>query len=308
MRAKELIIRLVTLIPTAFLSSACFALNHLNLPKPQDRSHFASAMLAPDRKTGVFVFKREIYRPGVDGSIFTDYVPGKYLKEVYFLGVYDLETGKIKILNQQKNKGWKPGTWGYAIYDVCQDRALITECGDREATSGKCNHLTHYWLDLKTGKLAPFPIKNEIERRGLEFIPYSLYLLDAEGTFLIRIPDKGPNKSGAETLWLRSSAAEYEVIANNAAYYGFQNTQIYFHSADRKWSIYSIEQRRIVWSSNDLRSDSNWPLQRSKGLCGEPNKETMLTVTMSSPHLQLGRMVNRGWMLYEINIDTSVFK
>lgn len=255
---------------------------------PRERSRFISAALAEDGRTGVFVFKREVYYPGAIGLLGPGR-PDRYLQNRTVVGAYDLASGETRVLYRRENgSSYVNELLDLHVREVRGSRALLSE-GDGG----------HYWLDLETGGLTPLPLREELAARGRE--TGVVYLVDARGT-LVSVNRALRDVSGAPAaaeIWLRRHTGEYERIAEvpqgSEGFYGFADGELHFYSAaQRAYLIYNLERREF--RRGDPRRIPRPAYERTSDFRADEH---------GSPQPQVGRKVGGRWEYTDAQVDVG---
>lgn len=257
---------------------------------PREESRFTSAKLAPDGRTGLFVFKRERYYPETMG-ILTAGRPRKYLVNQSVVGTYDLDTGRTRVL-QRRDHGerYVHESEDFQIMEVRGSRALLWGGGDG----------SYRWLDVESGALTTVPLEEELEGRGRSV--GRIHLVDEGGTLVLEnrsLPDIN-NSSAVEELWLRRPSGEYERVAEvppmSAGYYGFRENEVHFYSAaQRAYLIYNLDRR-------DFRKGDP---RRVPSMRDYDAVVDFQVGAHGSPQPKVGRKVGGKWDYQEVSIDTN---
>lgn len=164
---------------TVLVLTAC----NMGWGPPRDLSGFESAALIDDGKAAVFSYQRVAYRPATGWRAFPDGGPAKYIKDTRYAGVWEPESGKVRILAKFQNKGKKllPGTWDMHVDKAMGQKVIIRRSGQKKADYMFETHT--YWLDLKNGELSPLPIDEVLASMGQDLDYY--YLVDDRGTLVL---------------------------------------------------------------------------------------------------------------------------
>ncbi|HEX8721166.1 MAG TPA: hypothetical protein VF736_11080 [Pyrinomonadaceae bacterium] len=203
---------------------------------PRDDSRFVSAGLAPDGRTGVFVYKRELYYPGSIGLLGPGR-PNRYVVNRSVIGAYDLATGETRVLYRRDNGGkYVNESLDFRVVEIRGSRALVADEGG------------HYWLDTESGALTALRLREELAARGREV--GAVYLADERGTlvFVNKALADIRKPSAAEEIWLRRHTGEYERVSevppSSGGFYAFKDGEVHFYSAARhSYLIYNLERR-----------------------------------------------------------------
>ena len=280
--------RAVTIFSIAITLAGC--------QPPRDESRFISAEISSDAQTGIFVYRREVYYPGSMGLFFSG-TPPVYLVNQNVIGAYDIGSGKMRVLYRKDNEEWMPTDGDFHIHDVFGDRILLSEGGHRR-DYGKFD-VKHYWLDLRSAKLTPLPLKEELTARGRDFGYY--FLVDEQGTLILvnkALPD-AYKTSATEEIWLRRASGEYarisEVPSGSEGYYNFKDNEVHFYSAaQRAYMIYNLD-------TKDFRRGNprDIPYRTYDQVIG------FRVDTHGSPQPQIGRKIEGSWRYEEARIDTK---
>lgn len=254
---------------------------------PKERVRFTSARLAPDGRTGLFVFKREVYYPGAIGLL----GPGRkdrYVVNRSIVGAYDLADGGTRVL-QRRDHGdrYVHENDDFRILDVWGSRALLWGGGGM-----------YYRLDIDTGELTPLPLKGETEARGRAV--GQLHLVDEAGTMVLvnkSLPDSLKMTAAPEEIWVRRPSGEYERVAEvrqgSGGFYGFKENEVHFYSAERRADlIYNLDRR-------DFRAGN----PRDIPYKSYDQTASFIADDHGSPRPRIGRKVDGRWEYRDAQID-----
>ena len=212
---------------------------------PRDLSGFESAALVDDGKAVVFSYQRVVYRPATGLRAFPDGGPAKYIKDTRCIGLWDLGTGKVRILATYKNNGKRllPGTWDMHIDKASGRKVIIRKSGQKKADY--MFETDTFWMNLENGKLSPLPIDKTLssKRQDLDFY----YLVDGEGTLVLVSHEIGKEPEGKyekiRNLQVILPDGEVVAIGRFIHYYGFLRGALHYYTPDNDYRIFGLETR-----------------------------------------------------------------
>lgn len=233
--------RVIFFISILFLIASC-AVGYGPL---QDHSEFVSARLADDKHTVLFSFHHFAYRPATGWRAFPDGGIPKYVTDINLLGVYDLQSRKIRILRHEKNSVWQPGSGLFTILAMKGSKALISQGGQLRGPFRL--GVRYLLLDFKQGKEVDLDLKADLAIHGRD--SGQIYLVDTNGTLvfvtvsLAEAKDPGAYRNNAliPEIWLRTYGGDYVKVAASAHYQGTKNGEvIYWEPSTRDFMAFSI--------------------------------------------------------------------
>ncbi len=214
----------------------------------EDRSAFASARIADDKRTIVFSAHHFAYRPAAGWRAFPDGGIPNYVTDINLLGAYDIQTRDVKIIRREINTEWQPGSGQFHISAINGSKALISQGGQLRGPFRL--GVKHLLLDFKTDKAEALDLKSDLARRGRD-LGY-IYLVDTEGTLVfVTLSNEEVKDSKAykkrmlvPEIWVRTPVGDYAKVASSAHYQCVRNGEvIYWEPATRDFMAFSIANR-----------------------------------------------------------------
>jgi|GEM_PF-2911703 hypothetical protein len=199
---------------------------------PHDISRFLSANLLDDQHTVLFTFNRCIYQPAAGLNAFPDGGGSRTIVKRVYIATYDINSKNVKIVyaaNLLDKRAHDDYSELY-ISGVKGDKILIRQPRD------------YCWFDLKTGKLTPAPLNDDI--RGLGYDAVNIHLVDSQGTIVII------NNAAANPKWSKPSlavkypgSAPIVVAGPITQYYGYRGREIYYYPENGKGTAFNLDTR-----------------------------------------------------------------
>ncbi|MBW2291306.1 MAG: hypothetical protein JRG94_03245 [Deltaproteobacteria bacterium] len=187
---------------------------------PVDRAKFGSALLHEDGSRCVFALHDVVYRPAEGMRAFPDGGIPRYVTDRHKLGIVNIDTGKVTVLVDQKNRRWLNGHGSFHLAGLGGRWALIRQSGQRP----DYDH-DHLWLrlDLASGDLDDLPLDKElaVENRALGRVE----VVDEDFTIiLVTKKDDDPQE-----IWSRNPSGILRRLAVTDHYYGSAEGQIWWY-------------------------------------------------------------------------------
>ena len=236
--------RAALFISVLFLTAAC----SVGYGPLQDHSEFVSARLADDKHSVLFSFHDFAYRPAAGWRAFPDGGIPNYVKDINLLGVYDLQSRKVRILRHEKNSIWEPGSGLFTVQAVKGSKALISQGGQLRGPFRL--GVRYLLLDFEQAKVVDLDLKADLAIHGRD--TGQIYLVDTNGTLVFvtvslgeaKEPGAYRNNALLPEIWVRTNGGDYVKVAASAHYEGTKNGEvIYWEPSTRDFKAFSIAGR-----------------------------------------------------------------
>jgi hypothetical protein len=215
---------------------------------PVDRSRFVTAKLLPDGQI-LFTYHKIIYRIAQGVAAFPDGGIPKYVKDISFIGVYDIRSGSHRILKREKNTIWEPGQGPFYIVATKGAMALVSQGGQLRGRSRL--DVRHWLCNAASGDVREIDITGELAVRDRDV--GEIYLVDDEGTlvFLNNPLDharEGRNDPRADDawpeIWVRTPEGEFLKVAETWHYQEFRDGNVIYWLPDtRRFYAFNVKSR-----------------------------------------------------------------
>jgi len=236
--------RVIFFISILFLIASCtFGYGPL-----QDHSEFVSARLADDKRTVLFSFHHFAYRPATGWRAFPDGGIPNYVTDINLLGVYDLQSRKVRVLRHEKNTMWEPGSGLFTIQAIKGSKALVSQGGQLRGPFRL--GVRYLLLDFKQSKAMALDLKADLAIYGRD--TGQIYLVDTIGTLVFVTVSLGEakdpcayrNNALIPEIWVRTYGGNYVKVAASAHYQVTKNGEvIYWEPSTRNFMAFSIPDR-----------------------------------------------------------------
>lgn len=268
---------------------------------PYDASKFVSADTALDGRIGIFTLKRLEYRPATGWRAFPDGGIPKYVIDRNYVATYDFSSGRTRVIYREDAlpRGlWLPGSSSLNIAATYGSRVILRTSGQLKSDYRLYKELS--WLDLKTGKLSPLPLEEELAAQGraLEL----MYLVDGRGTLVLTVSrlkatgkiDKDSGKENLELL-VRHPDGSYDVIGPFLYYYGIKEGEIHYWTPDNQYRAFNLLSK----------TDRTANRAGYRGLSSNPKEfldiqQQLSVLYRDRYYLTLGRKVDGTWRYEEL--------
>lgn len=207
----------------------------------EDHSQFTSAKLADDGNSILFTFHRFEYRRATGMRAFPDGGIPKYLTDEHVVGVYDRAAGKVRILKDEKNKRWQPGSGTYTIHSTRGSKILVAQGGQLRGAV-YANDIRYLLADFVTGAVFDLDLKEDLALYGRD--PGPIYLVDNAGTLLFETQSLGGAADTVPELWVRLTTGDYVKVATTEHYETTRNGEVIYWVLDtRSFMAFSLATR-----------------------------------------------------------------
>jgi len=285
-----------------FAISALFLLASCNAGYGQleDHSEFVSAQLAEDNHTIVFSAHNFAYRLAAGWRAFPDGGVPDYVTDVNLLGVYDLQTQDVKIIQRQRNEEWQPGSGLFTIHSMKGSKALISQGGQLRGPFRL--GVKYLLLDFKADKTEVLNLKSDLAVRGRD-LGY-IYLVDTDGTLIFvtlsleEAKDSNAYRNSAlvPEIWARTPNGDYVKVAATAHYQCVRNNEvIYWEPTTRDFMAYSITNRTT-------RKAAEFKV------AGYKDVDTGITLSSDRKALEIGVKVEGQWKYQRLELSLDLLK
>lgn len=285
-----------------FAISALFLLTSCNAGYGplEDHSEFVSAQLAEDNHTIVFSAHHFAYRLATGWRAFPDGGIPDYVTDINLLGVYDLQTRDVKIIQRQSNEEWQPGSGLFVIHSMKGSKALVSQGGQLRGPFRL--GVKHLLLDFKADKTEVLNLKPDLARRGRD-LGY-IYLADTDGTLIFvtlslkEAKDSNAYRNSAlvPEIWVRTPSGEYVKVAATAHYQCVRNNEvIYWEPTTRDFMAYSITTRTT-------RKAAEFKVAGYKDIA------TGITLSSDRKALEIGVKVAGQWKYQRLELSLDLLK
>jgi hypothetical protein len=284
------------IITVLFLMSSCEA----GYGPPEDHSEFVSARLADDKHTVLFSFHHFVYRIATGLRAFPDGGVPDYVTDVTLLGIYDLQTLKLRILRREKNSEWMPGSGLFYIHSVKGSKALISRGGQLRGPFKL--GIKYVLLDFESGTVVDLDLKSELTLRGRD--SGFIYLVDSDGTLVFvtlslheaKDPGSYRNSALVPEIWVRTPGGEYIKAAASAHYQCTRSGEvIYWEPSTREFMAFSIADHRTR-KAPEFKVPGYEDIDKSVGL--SPDRKA----------LESGVKVNGQWKYETLDLKPGLLK
>lgn len=207
-----------------------------------DRSRFVTAHLLPDQQV-LFTYQTLVYRPAQGIAAFPDGGIPKYVRDLSYIGVYDIRSGKHRILKKERNTTFEPGQGPFHIGPTKGAMALVSQGGQvRGQLRGHIEFATRHWLcNAASGDVRQIDIKGEFTRRGRDV--GEIYLVDDLGTLVfINNPleqakqgNYKPRTDNAQPeIWVRTPQGAFLKVVETSHYEEFKDGNVIYWLPDNR--------------------------------------------------------------------------
>ena len=214
----------------------------------EDHSEFVSAQQTEDGRA-LFSFHRFAYRSATAWRAFPDGGIPRYEVDENLLGLYDLQTRKVKLLRREKNSAWQPGSGLFSIHSLKGNKALISQGGQLRGPFKL--GIKYLLVDLQLGKISDLDLKSDLSRRGR--VTGQIYLADTDGTLIFitlsldeaKDPSAYRDRALVPEIWVRTPAGDYWKVVASAHYQELLKGEvIYWEQSTREFMAFSIASRK----------------------------------------------------------------
>ena len=218
-----------------------------------DRSGFESAVLTPDQRTVVLVYRVLRYRPAEGLAAFPDGGIPRYLDDRLVIAAVPVAGGAPRVLQRLEARGAQgSGGAGLRVAVPDPDHVLVLYSAPNAQPSGR------WWrLGVRDGQALPYPdLAADLKRQGRtlgspEF--GDIRVIAPDGTLLI-----GARGPAGDELWLRRPDGVYVRLDSLTHFYGVEGDELYYWAANearvRSWRSMAV--RVIARYDPDRRQTS----------------------------------------------------
>jgi hypothetical protein len=200
-------------------------------------------------KRVLFTYHKFIYRPATGIAAFPDGGIPKYIRDVSYIGTYDIPNGRHRILRKEINKMWEPGQGTFHIIAAKGSMALLSQGGQ---IRGRSTYGIRRWLcNAESGDIREIDLTGEFERRNRDV--GEIYLVDDKGTLVFvnnRLDDaregrRNPRADDARPeIWVRTAEGTFLKVAETWHYErSTEGNVVYWMPEDRTFYAFNINTR-----------------------------------------------------------------